>query len=60
MSRRLAWIAVMTLFTGARASGGSSVTAPLKVTVSGTPNGVAIREADGAVFVTDDKSNGVV
>src|SRR5689334_18612461 len=30
------------------------------VPLAGTPNGVAVRDADGAVFVTDDRSNGIV
>jgi glucose/arabinose dehydrogenase len=59
MSRRLVLIAVMSLLTGACASGGNSVTAPLKVTVSGAPNGIAVRETDGAVFVTDDTISGI-
>jgi DNA-binding beta-propeller fold protein YncE len=64
MSRRVGWIAGMSLLLGvglgACASGGGSVTTPLAVAVSGAPNGVAIREADGAVFVTDDRSNGIL
>ncbi|KND61849.1 hypothetical protein BVER_05901 [Candidatus Burkholderia verschuerenii] len=60
MSRRVAWIAVMSLLLGACASGGNNVTAPIAVAVPGTPNGIAIRETDGAVFVTDDKSNGIL
>ncbi len=50
------------LLTGACTSGpGSSVSAlPLKVPVAGAPNGIEIRESDGAVFVTDDKTNGIL
>jgi hypothetical protein len=61
MIRRLAYLTVVALLTGACASGGGNPGAatPGKVPLSGTPNGVAIRASDGAVFVTDDRINGI-
>ncbi len=52
--------AAAALLTGACASGGSVSAPPLKVPVAGAPNGIEIRESDGAVFVTDDKTNGIL
>ncbi len=41
--------------------GGDTVTAvPQRVAVSAAPNGIAVRAADGAVFITDDQTNGVL
>jgi len=41
--------------------GGDDVTAvPQRVAVSASPNGIAVRAADGAVFITDDQTNGVL
>jgi hypothetical protein len=64
MSRRLAWVVMAALFTGACASGGGTASAPLngslKVPVAGAPNGVDVRDADGAVFVTDDSGSSIV
>ncbi|GAB5095853.1 hypothetical protein P9250_05240 [Caballeronia sp. LP006] len=60
MSRRPAWIAILALVTAACTSGGGSVSAPQTVQLSGSPNGVAVRASDGAVFVTDDKTNSIV
>lgn len=68
MNHRFAWVAIAALFLGACASGGGSSSGnanapgektPRTVALSGTPNGVAVRTSDGAVFVTDDKTNGV-
>ncbi|WP_244817836.1 hypothetical protein [Caballeronia sp. Lep1P3] len=38
----------------------SGDTKAARVPFSGMPNGVAVRASDGAVFVTDDKTNGIV
>ncbi|MGQ7934925.1 hypothetical protein [Paraburkholderia sp. D1E] len=41
--------------------GGDDVTAvPQRIAVSASPNGIAVRAADGAVFITDDQTNGVL
>jgi Gluconolactonase len=41
--------------------GGDTVTAvPQRVAVSAAPNGIAVRAADGAVFITDDQTNSVL
>ncbi|MFM0673016.1 hypothetical protein [Paraburkholderia sediminicola] len=41
--------------------GGDEITAvPQKITVSASPNGIAVRAADGAVFITDDQTNSVL
>jgi hypothetical protein len=41
--------------------GGDNVAAvPQRVAVSAAPNGIAVRAADGAVFITDDQTNGVL
>ncbi|MFM0124340.1 MULTISPECIES: NHL repeat-containing protein [unclassified Paraburkholderia] len=41
--------------------GGDEITAtPQKVAVSASPNGIAVRAADGAVFITDDQTNSVL
>ncbi|SAK52527.1 Virginiamycin B lyase [Caballeronia fortuita] len=59
MKRRLMAAIAMTAFVaacGSVAPGTSVQTVPL----AGTPNGVAVRDADGAVFVTDDRTNGIV
>jgi hypothetical protein len=41
--------------------GGDNVTAvPQRIAVSASPNGIAVRPADGAVFITDDQTNGVL
>jgi glucose/arabinose dehydrogenase len=63
MGRRLAWVVISALLTGACASGGGQANAPLrmplKVPVAGAPNGVEVRDTDGAIFITDDASSGV-
>ncbi|SAL60226.1 Virginiamycin B lyase [Caballeronia arvi] len=59
MKRRLMAAFAMSMFLaacGSLAPGTSARKAPL----AGAPNGVAVRDADGAVFVTDDKTNGIV
>ncbi|AET94581.1 NHL repeat containing protein (plasmid) [Burkholderia sp. YI23] len=58
MNRR-AMAAAMSMFLAACGSVAPGTSAQ-QVPLSGTPNGVAVRDADGAVFVTDDKSNGIV
>jgi DNA-binding beta-propeller fold protein YncE len=63
MIRRFACLTMAMLLTAACASGGGSAGTPVtpqKIAFSGTPNGIAIRDSDGAVFVTDDKTNGIV
>ncbi|MFM0609046.1 hypothetical protein PQR05_31395 [Paraburkholderia sediminicola] len=41
--------------------GGDDVTAvPQRIAVSASPNGIAVRAADGALFITDDQTNGVL
>lgn len=59
MKPRLMTVIATTTFLaacGSIAPGSIAQSVPL----AGTPNGVAVRDADGAVFVTDDRSNGIV
>ncbi|WP_144063566.1 NHL repeat-containing protein [Caballeronia insecticola] len=63
MKRRLTAAFAMTMFLAACGSVAPVSTAlkvPLSVPFAGTPNGVAVRDSDGAVFVTDDRTNGIV
>ncbi|MDR5796559.1 hypothetical protein QCE49_24555 [Caballeronia sp. LZ008] len=59
MKRRLMAAIAMTMFLAACGSVPQDA-AVQTVPLAGTPNGVAVRDSDGAVFVTDDRTNGVV
>lgn len=61
--RRAAGISLVTCVLSAALAGcgGDSITAvPQRVAVSASPNGIAVRAADGAVFITDDQTNSVL
>jgi glucose/arabinose dehydrogenase len=59
MKRRLLAAIATTMFLSSCGSVPPGSTAQ-KVPLAGTPNGVAVRDSDGAVFVTDDRTNGIV
>ncbi|MDR5761266.1 hypothetical protein [Caballeronia sp. LZ035] len=59
MNRQLITAFATTMLLTACASVAPVSTAQ-KVPLTGTPNGVAVRDSDGAVFVTDDDSNGIL
>ncbi|SAK80255.1 hypothetical protein AWB82_05270 [Caballeronia glebae] len=59
MKRRLMAAIATTLFLAACGSVAPGA-AVQNVPLAGTPNGVAVRESDGAVFVTDDRTNAIV
>ena len=59
MKRRLMAAIAMTMFLAACGTVGKSTVAQ-NVPLTGAPNGVAVRDADGAVFVTDDKTNAIL
>ncbi|MFM0520165.1 MULTISPECIES: hypothetical protein [Caballeronia] len=59
MNRRLMAAIAVSVFLAACGSVAPGTTAQ-KVPLAGTPNGVAVRDSDGAVFVTDDRTNGIV
>ncbi|MFM0391629.1 hypothetical protein [Paraburkholderia phytofirmans] len=59
-STRLAFIS-LGLIVALAGCGGDEVTAtPQKNAVNASPNGIAVRAADGAVFITDDQTNSVL
>jgi DNA-binding beta-propeller fold protein YncE len=59
MKRRLMAAFATTMFLAACGAVAPGTTTAQKVPLAGAPNGVAVRDADGAVFVTDDKTNGI-
>ncbi|SAK81648.1 Virginiamycin B lyase [Caballeronia hypogeia] len=59
MKRRATAALAMTMFLAACGSL-APVTTARNVPFAGAPNGVAVRDADGAIFVTDDKANAIV
>ena len=58
MKRRLMTAIAMTMFIAACGTVAPGTTAR-NVPLPGAPNGVAVRDADGAIFVTDDTTNGI-
>jgi hypothetical protein len=63
VSRRITRLALVTfsLIAALAGCGGDEVTvAPQKIAVGASPNGIAVRAADGAVFITDDQTSSVL
>ncbi|MDR5837607.1 hypothetical protein [Caballeronia sp. LZ034LL] len=60
MHRRLMTAFATTMLLAACGSVAPVTTTAQKVPLTGTPNSVAVRDSDGAVFVTDDDSNGIL
>ena len=57
---RLAFVS-LGLIAALAGCGGDEVTVvPQKIAVAASPNGIAVRAADGAVFITDDQTNSVL
>jgi DNA-binding beta-propeller fold protein YncE len=57
---RLALVSCGLIALLAGCSGNEVTAAPQRVVLSASPNGIAVRAADGAVFITDDQTNGVL
>ena len=63
VSRRFTRLALVTfsLIAALTGCGGDEVTVtPQKIAVGASPNGIAVRAADGAVFITDDQTSSVL
>lgn len=60
VTRQLKWHALVAIIVATAGCHSAPRSAPMRIELNAQPNAIAVRPDDGALFITDDRSNGIL